>query len=114
MIIRALDKDHGFFLSHSTNHIHASTDGGKTWTPHELGNGADTDVYAMQFLDTKTGYVLCGTDYHVRQTTDSGKRWHSLGSLRRPVQDRVKGLFFTPNGTGYVVGAKGYIARYGK
>ena len=114
MIIRGVDKDNGFFVSETTNHIHVSTDGGKTWTPHQLGNGLQTRMRVMQFLDAKTGYLLCGDDdYHVRKTADGGKTWTSLGSLKRPIQDTVRGLHFRPDGTGFVVGDKGYIACFG-
>jgi photosystem II stability/assembly factor-like uncharacterized protein len=59
-----------------------------------------------------TGYVLCGDDYHVRRTTDGGKTWQSLGSLKRAAGDTVRSLHFGRDGTGFVVGNKGYIAKY--
>jgi photosystem II stability/assembly factor-like uncharacterized protein len=110
MLMQAVNKDAGWFCSAYGNHVHATTDGGKSWTPHELGNGSADKIMRLQFLDAKTGYVLCGADHHVRQSTDGGKSWQSLGKLKAP--GGVNGMFFTPSGTGFVVGQKGYIARY--
>src|SRR5262249_12582894 len=110
VLLQAVGKDHGWVTSGLGNHVYASVDGGKTWTPHSLGNEDDTRSIVMQFRDTKNGYLLCGNNYHVRQTTDGGKSWTSMGALTAP--GSVNGMYFTPAGVGYVVGAKGYIARF--
>lgn len=112
MLIQAVDKDRGWFCSHFSNHVHASTDGGKTWIPYELGNGTHTTMADLHFTDAKVGHVLCGQDWHVRQTTDGGKTWRSLGSFQRKDNEPVSGLYFRSANLGFVVGSKGYIAKY--
>jgi YD repeat-containing protein len=110
MRVQAVNKDLGWFCSEYSNYVHASTDGGKTWSAHDLGTGEIPVVRVLQFVDAKTGYVLCGESWHVRKTTDGGKSWASLGPLTAPAA--IHGMHFTPAGTGYVVGSKGYIARF--
>lgn len=112
MLVHAVDKDHGWCASDDCKHVFASTDGGQTWTPHELGNGSDSAIRGLQFRDARSGYVLCGNDWHVRQTTDGCKSWKSLGRVGKSGPGGVNAMFFTPSGVGYVVGARGFIARY--
>jgi photosystem II stability/assembly factor-like uncharacterized protein len=111
MKIHAVDKDRAWFASHFSTVVHASTDGGKTWTAHELGNGQDTTIVGLRFLDENVGHVLCdGTTWQVRRTADGGKTWSSLGQPAK-VPD-ASGMFFRSADLGWVVGPKGYIARY--
>ena len=111
-LLHAVDKDHAWFSTAANYHVHATEDGGKIWTPYELGNGTENGIRGIQFLDATTGHVLCagGAQWQVRQTGDGGKTWRGLGTIRTSA--RVAGMFFQSNRRGWVVGNKGYIARY--
>ena len=111
VIVDAVDKDRAWFASHFSTVVHASADGGKTWTAHELGNGQDTTIMGLRFLDANVGHVLSASKtWHVRRTTDGGKTWESLGSPAKAPD--VNGMYFRSADLGWVVGPKGYIARY--
>jgi photosystem II stability/assembly factor-like uncharacterized protein len=107
-----VDEYHGWFSTAASYHVHASDDGGKSWIPYELGNGSATGIRRIQFLDPKLGHVLCigGDKWQVRQTADGGKTWRGLGDIKTPVM--VGGMFFRSKDRGWVVGNKGYVARY--
>jgi photosystem II stability/assembly factor-like uncharacterized protein len=106
MVIHAVDKDRGWFASHFSTVVHASTDGGKTWTVHELGNGQDTTIADLRFLDANVGHVLCASKtWQVRRTTDGGKTWSSLGQPDKA--PAAHGMHFRSADLGWVVGPKG-------
>jgi photosystem II stability/assembly factor-like uncharacterized protein len=111
MKVSAVDRNRAWFASHFSNHVHATADGGQTWVAHELGNGAENTVRELRFLDASVGHVLCaGKGWHVRRTADGGKTWASLGSPAKAPD--VRGMIFRSADLGWVVGPKGYIARY--
>ena len=111
-VLHAVDKDHGWFSTAANYHVHATEDGGKTWTAYDLGNASASGIRRIQFLGPKLGHVLCigVNQWQVRQTDDGGKTWSGLGDIRTRVL--VGGMYFRSKGRGWVVGNKGYVARY--
>jgi photosystem II stability/assembly factor-like uncharacterized protein len=111
-VLSAVDKDHGWFSTAANYHVHATVDGGKTWTAYPLGNTWASGIRGLQFLDPRLGHALCisGNKWQVRQTADGGKTWRGLGDVNAPVI--VGGMFFRSKDRGWVVGNKGYVARY--
>jgi photosystem II stability/assembly factor-like uncharacterized protein len=111
-LLHAVDKYHGWFSTAANYHVHATDDGGKSWIPYELGNGWASGIRRIQFLDPSVGHVLCigGDKWQVRQSTDGGKTWRGLGDVKMLVM--VGGMFFRSKDLGWVVGNKGYVARY--
>lgn len=93
--------------------VHATMDGGKTWKPQKLGHDEFNALTDMQFASAKVGHVLLGHNrgYAVRQTEDGGDTWQELDVLT-VAPSYVNGLSFPDAENGWVVGDKGFIARY--
>ena len=112
--LQFVDKNHGWFLPTSGATIYATDNGGKTWTPQKIGDNTPTSMEKLHFANAKIGHVLFDEpriqDEAVWQTADGGKTWRSLGKVSPP--GYLHGLSFPSAQTGWVVGAKGYIACY--
>jgi len=108
--VQMVDKDRGWFIPHFGT-IHATTDGGKTWTAQELGHVSTSDLVALHFLDAQRGHVLCNHyPGEVRRTTDGGKSWKPVGKLSNT--DHLSSMNFPTMQHGWIVGDHGYIAHY--
>ncbi len=111
-----IDKQHGWILP-EFGKIHTTSDGGKTWAPQEIGHRATQPLLDMQFLDTQSGYVVHSANernisrYQVRQTADGGKTWTPMGGYVFTTEI-LKGVAFSREGEGWVVGTKGFISHY--
>lgn len=111
MRVRVADSQTAFALPH-VGTIHTTRDGGKTWTPHDMGHSrTGSSLTDLHFANTQLGHVLVADPKaEVRRTTDGGKTWLSLGKLQNP--SHVHGVSFPDRKHGWVVGDKGYIEHY--
>jgi photosystem II stability/assembly factor-like uncharacterized protein len=108
-----VDRDRGWVAPKAGPFL-ATIDGGATWNPHELPGS----IGDLSFVSADVGYVVHEAErpgrihgYEVRQTMDGGKTWKVVGDFV-PTFPAPVGLAFTASGRGWVVGNKGYIAKY--
>jgi photosystem II stability/assembly factor-like uncharacterized protein len=108
--VRFADKDHGWFIPHYSGTIHATTDGGKTWTPQELGDeNKNVSIDHLTVVDKHTVFVRVSGG-EVRATIDGGKSWHLLSAAQ--VSRNIRGMSFPSAGRGFLVGDDGYVERF--
>lgn len=116
MNVSFMDMKHGWILP-NFGKLYATQDAGKTWTAQEVGNRSTQPFLDMHFIDSQTGYVVHSDSdgntsrFQVKQTIDGGKNWKPLGGHILTV-NMVKGVAFSVDGSGWVVGDNGFIAHY--
>ncbi|MCB0464370.1 MAG: T9SS type A sorting domain-containing protein [Aequorivita sp.] len=88
--------------------VYRTTDGGATWTGQEVIEGVIWRDAAWLDADHVT---LVGTPEIIAQSEDGGATWpiNNLGTTT--FNEALYDVVFTPNGTGYIVGAHGVMFR---
>ena len=77
--ITSVDSQH-IWMMHLGGRLHASTDGGQTWSDTylpEIYFGGGATIKDMEFIDQSTGWV-CGWWDYVAKTTDGGETWQTF------------------------------------
>ena len=92
-------------LGNASNRIYRTSDGGRTWTPHDLE--FSLGVTKLFFLNESIGW-LCGTNGVILKTTDSGRSWVSQNS---GVATTINSIFFVNADTGWATSEGGLILR---
>jgi photosystem II stability/assembly factor-like uncharacterized protein len=91
-------------IGDSWGRIHKTNNNGQDWEQKFNCNSA---VYDMTFINDTVGYFVADNGY-IGKTTDGGESWLQVesGTIRN-----LKSIFFTPDGTGFIVGKDGLILR---
>lgn len=91
-------------IGDSWGRVYKTTDG---FENKEQKHNCGQAVYDMTFINDTVGYFVADNGY-VGKTTDGGESWFQVESntLRN-----LKSIFFTPDGTGFIVGKDGLILR---
>jgi photosystem II stability/assembly factor-like uncharacterized protein len=92
------------FIGDSWGRINKTSDGMETW---EQKYNCNLAIYDMTFLNDTIGYFV-GDNGYIGKTTDGGENWFQVesGTIRN-----LRSIFFTPDGTGFIVGKDGMILR---
>lgn len=88
--------------------VYRTTDGGITWTGQEVIEGVIWRDAAWFDADNVT---LVGTPEIIAQSEDGGATWPENNLGTTTFNEALYDVVFTPNGTGYIVGAHGVLFR---
>ncbi|MEP7196253.1 MAG: YCF48-related protein [Saprospiraceae bacterium] len=96
----------GSLYNGSTENIHITRDGGKTW------ENASSGYTSMRFMDifiqNSDTIFMSGNDGLIIRSYDSGKTWKTMTSNTK---EQLWGIYFTDEKTGHAVGSNGIIIR---
>lgn len=96
----------GSLYNGSTNNIHRTTNGGKTWTDHSSG------YTGMRFMDIfyveDSVVFMSGNDGLILRSLDGGRNWVTL---KTGTSEQLWGLWFQSRKIGFAVGSNGIILR---
>jgi photosystem II stability/assembly factor-like uncharacterized protein len=84
--------------------VHYTANAGDNWAQkHNCGFA----IYDAKFINDSVGYFVADNGY-IGKTTDGGNTWFQVesGTIRH-----LRGICFTPDGTGYIVGKDGIMLR---
>jgi len=101
--IHFLSANTGFYVDH-WGIICKTTDAGANWS--QIKN-TGTSLYDLTFSDDTTAYTI-GHNGAIYKSIDAGTTWFQIES---PTQRSLRAIWFTPDGTGYIVGQDGMILR---
>lgn len=114
--IEFADEQHGWIVGEFGT-IHATTDGGKTWTAQQsslLGEGI-VDIldlptfFGVHFVNTQEG-IAAGLEGKIARTKDGGQTWaFDKVDEKIAVEDPLYAPFLFPDGKAWVVGAGGEV-----
>ena len=114
--IEFADALHGWIVGEFGT-IHATTDGGQTWTPQQeslLGEGI-VDIldlptfFGVHFVNTQEG-IAAGLEGKIARTKDGGRTWaFDTVDEKIAVEDPLYSPFLFPDGKAWVVGAGGEV-----
>jgi len=96
----------GSLYNGSTENIHITHDGGKTWTD------ASSGYTAMRFMDIfiqdLSTIFMSGNEGLVIRSKDGGKSWQTMNTNTK---EQLWGIYFTSAEIGFAVGSNGIIIR---
>ncbi|MBN2729066.1 MAG: T9SS type A sorting domain-containing protein [Bacteroidales bacterium] len=98
-----LSADTGIYVN-SWGKINKTTNRGVTWT--QVKN-IGASMYDVTFFDDTTAYTV-GHNGAIFKSEDAGNTWFQIESH---TQRSLRAIWFTPDGTGYIVGQDGMILR---
>jgi photosystem II stability/assembly factor-like uncharacterized protein len=85
----------------------ATTDGGGTWAPQDIGTSAGT-LYRIAFLGKDTGWVM-GRGGWILYSANGGGAWTTLD---RVTDKGLRDFQFTGPNSGWAVGDEGTVLKY--
>jgi photosystem II stability/assembly factor-like uncharacterized protein len=88
--------------------VYRTTDGGVTWTGQEVIEGVIWRDAAWLDADN---VVIVGTPEIIAESPDGGATWPTNNLGTTTYNEALYDVVFTPNGTGYIVGAHGVMFR---
>ena len=102
-------------------HLLKSTDGGKTWTPHQstlmtpesgIVDPMDLPTFFGEYMINDQEGLVAGLDGKIARTRDGGNTWRfEPMKLAFPILDPLYQPFVTTDGNGWVVGAAGEVVH---
>lgn len=118
--VRFTDEQHGW-LSGEFGHLMQTSDGGKTWTPHQktlmtpdsgIVDPMDLPTFFGAFLLNPQEALAAGLDGKIARTRDGGANWRfEPMKLAFPIVDPLYQPYVTPDGNGWAVGAAGEVVH---
>ena len=92
------------FIGDTWGRIYKTINAGQEFTQKYNCN---LQINDLKFINDSVGYFVADNGY-IGKTTDAGETWVSVesGTIRN-----LKSIFFTPDGTGYIVGNDGMVLR---
>lgn len=95
-------------IATAENDVYKTTDGGATWVGTEVIEGALWRDVA--WLDANN-VTLIGTPELIFASEDGGDTWPINNIATSTLNEALYDIFFTPNGTGYIIGSQGVMFR---
>lgn len=116
--VRFTDDQHGW-ITGEFGHLLQTTDGGRTWTPHQktlmtpesgIVDAMNLPTFFGEFVINGQEALAAGLDGKIARTRDGGTKWRfEPMKLAFPIVDPLFQPYVTPDGSAWAVGAAGEV-----